>query len=158
MGLLPDGAVVQGGSIEYLGQDLLQKTPAEMRAIRGKEIAMIFQEPMTSLNPVHTIGFQIGEMLKIHYPELSKEEVEKRVIAQLEAVGISNAKERIKQYPHQFSGGMRQRVMIAMAIICKPQAFDRGRTDHCAGRDHPGAGIGSDAQAQARRRPDDGHA
>ena len=121
MGLLPDGAVVQGGSIEYLGQDLLQKTPAEMRAIRGKEIAMIFQEPMTSLNPVYTIGFQIGEMLKIHYPELSKEEVEKRVIAQLEAVGISNAKERIKQYPHQFSGGMRQRVMIAMAIICKPK-------------------------------------
>ena len=90
MGLLPDGAVVQGGSIEYLGQDLLQKTPAEMRAIRGKEIAMIFQEPMTSLNPVYTIGFQIGEMLKIHYPELSKEEVEKRVIAQLEAVGRIN--------------------------------------------------------------------
>lgn len=128
-----------------------------MRAIRGKEIAMIFQEPMTSLNPVYTIGFQIGEMLKIHYPELSKEEVEKRVIAQLEAVGISNAKERIKQYPHQFSGGMRQRVMIAMAIICKPKLLIADEPTTGAGRDHPGAGVGSDAQAQARRCPDDGH-
>lgn len=121
MGLLPDGAVVEGGSILYQGRDILTMSPKELRDIRGKEIAMIFQEPMTSLNPVHTVGFQIGEMLKIHFPKLSKDEIHQRVAAQLEAVGISNPEARMKQYPHQFSGGMRQRVMIAMAIICKPK-------------------------------------
>lgn len=121
MGLLPEAAQVQAGEILFLGENLLTKSTKEMQQIRGKEIAMIFQEPMTSLNPVHTIGFQISEMLNIHYPKLSKAEVEQQTIAQLEAVGISNPIQRLKQYPHQFSGGMRQRVMIAMAMICKPK-------------------------------------
>lgn len=121
MGLLPEAAEVQAGEILFLGEDLLKKSTKEMQHIRGKEISMIFQEPMTSLNPVHTVGFQISEMLKIHYPDLSKDEVQKRTIAQLDAVGISNPEQRLKQYPHQFSGGMRQRVMIAMAMICQPK-------------------------------------
>jgi oligopeptide/dipeptide ABC transporter ATP-binding protein len=82
---------------------------------------MIFQEPMTALNPVHTIGFQIGEALKTHFPNTSKEDIQKAVIEQLELVGIPNPEARAKQYPHQFSGGMRQRAMIAMALICHPK-------------------------------------
>lgn len=121
MGLLPEGTVIQNGEICYIGQDLLKKDKKEIQNIRGKEISMIFQEPMTSLNPVLTIGFQIGELLRNHFPNMSKNEINERVIHSLDAVGISNPKERIKQYPHEFSGGMRQRVMIAMAIICKPK-------------------------------------
>lgn len=82
---------------------------------------MIFQEPMTALNPVLTIGFQIGEVLKNHFPNMTKEEIEEAVIKQLELVGIPNPKIRVKQYPHQFSGGMRQRAMIAMALIANPK-------------------------------------
>lgn len=121
MGLLPPSVVIQGGQILYKGTDLLKKSRAEMQSIRGKEIAMIFQEPMTALNPVHTIGFQIGEALKTHFPNLSKADIQKAVIKQLELVGIPNPEARAKQYPHQFSGGMRQRAMIAMALICHPK-------------------------------------
>ncbi|GLI52002.1 MULTISPECIES: ABC transporter ATP-binding protein [Tepidanaerobacter] len=121
MGLLPTSAVIQGGEILYKGTDLLKKSEIEMQKIRGREIAMIFQEPMTALNPVLTIGFQIGEVLKIHFPNLKEEDIKKEVIQQLELVGIPNPEARVNQYPHQFSGGMRQRVMIAMALICKPK-------------------------------------
>jgi len=121
MGLLPPSVVIQGGQILYKGVDLLQKTETEMQDFRGKEIAMIFQEPMTALNPVHTIGFQIGEALRTHYPDISKNEVQNAVIEQLRAVDIPNPEARARQYPHQFSGGMRQRAMIAMALICQPK-------------------------------------
>ncbi|MCQ4726036.1 ABC transporter ATP-binding protein [Anaerotignum faecicola] len=121
MGLLPEGVKVQGGEILFQGNDLLKKNRKEMQKIVGKDITMIFQEPMTSLNPVLTIEKQIGEVLKKHYPNLSNQEVHEKVIKELDAVGIANPEERAKQYPHQFSGGMRQRVMIAMAIICGPK-------------------------------------
>lgn len=121
MGLLPPSVVIQGGEILYKGTDLLKKSPSEMQNLRGKEIAMIFQEPMTALNPVHTIGFQIGEALKTHFPDTGKEDLQRAVIEQLELVGIPNPEARAKQYPHQFSGGMRQRAMIAMALICHPK-------------------------------------
>lgn len=121
MGLLPPSAVIQGGQILYKGEDLLKKDKKDLQQIRGREIAMIFQEPMTALNPVLTIGFQLGEVLKNHFPNKSKEEIEEAVIKQLELVGIPNPRVRAKQYPHQFSGGMRQRAMIAMALICNPK-------------------------------------
>lgn len=120
MGLLPRSAVIQGGEIHYKGDNLLVKSEKEKEEIRGREIAMIFQEPMTSLNPVLTIGFQIGEMLRRHRPDLKEEEIRQAVIKQLDLVGIPSPEKRLKQYPHQFSGGMRQRVMIAMATICQP--------------------------------------
>lgn len=120
MGLLPGAAVIQGGEILFKGENLSAKTESEMEHIRGKNIAMIFQEPMTSLNPVLTIGFQIGEMLKRHHLEMSEAQIEKAVLAQLALVGIPSPEKRYNQYPHEFSGGMRQRVMIAMATICQP--------------------------------------
>ncbi len=120
MRLLPSSAVIQGGKILFKGNNLLKLSQHEMEAIRGKDIAMIFQEPMTSLNPVLNIGFQIGEVLQCHSPELSKEQVKNAVLEQLRVVGIPNPEKRYGQYPHQFSGGMRQRVMIAMATICHP--------------------------------------
>ncbi|MCH4053672.1 MAG: ABC transporter ATP-binding protein [Atopobiaceae bacterium] len=120
MRLLPDAAVVQGGEILFEGKDVLKLSDKEMQTIRGDRLSMIFQEPMTALNPVITIGSQIGECLVLHHPELSKEEVRSRVIDALDSVGISNPERRLDQYPHEFSGGMRQRVMIAMAIINHP--------------------------------------
>lgn len=121
MRLLPPAAKVAGGSI-YLGDDdLLKKTEQEMYKVRGKEISMVFQEPMTSLNPVLTIGFQIEEVLHRHQPELSKKELQEKTLGLLKKVGIPNPEKRIKNYPHQFSGGMRQRTMIAMAIACDPR-------------------------------------
>ncbi len=121
MRLLPPVAQVAGGSI-YLGErDLLKKTEQEMYKVRGKEISMVFQEPMTSLNPVLTIGFQIEEVLRRHEPELGKKELKERTLGLLKKVGIPNPEKRIKNYPHQFSGGMRQRTMIAMAIACNPR-------------------------------------
>lgn len=120
MGLLPRSAVIQGGEILFKGENLLSKTVKEKEEIRGKDIAMIFQEPMTSLNPVLTVGFQIGEVLKRHQPTLTEDQVRKAVIKQLDLVGIPSPEKRLKEYPHQFSGGMRQRVMIAMATICQP--------------------------------------
>jgi oligopeptide/dipeptide ABC transporter ATP-binding protein len=114
----PPGEIVSG-EIIYNNQNLLNLTYNEMRNIRGKDIAMIFQEPMTSLNPVLRIGVQMNEVL-IKHENLSDEEATKRSIEMLIAVGISNPKQRIREYPHQFSGGMRQRVMIAMALQCNP--------------------------------------
>lgn len=120
MGLLPKAAVIQGGDIVYKGESLVKKSEKEKQEIRGKEISMIFQEPMTSLNPVLTVGFQISEVLKKHNPDMSSEEIKKAVIRQMDMVGIPDPERRVKQYPHQFSGGMRQRAMIAMATVCKP--------------------------------------
>ena len=120
MRLLPDAATVQGGEILLEGKNLLNLSEDEMQHIRGNELTMIFQEPMTALNPVLTVGFQIGEVLRLHHPELSKQEIRERVIQALTDVGIANPEARMNQYPHEFSGGMRQRVMIAMAIINRP--------------------------------------
>jgi len=114
----PPGEIFNG-EIIYNNTDLLKLSYDEMKDIRGKEIAMIFQEPMTSLNPVLKIGVQMNEILIKHY-ELSDDEATKKSIEMLDAVGIPNPKQRIDEYPHQFSGGMRQRVMIAMALQCNP--------------------------------------
>ena len=120
MRLLPGAAVVQGGEILFEGKNILTMTPEEMNDLRGEKISIIFQEPMTALNPVITVGKQIGEAVMLHHPDASKEEVEKQVLRVLEEVGIPNPETRMRQYPHEFSGGMRQRVMIAMAMINHP--------------------------------------
>jgi oligopeptide transport system ATP-binding protein len=121
MGLSPQppGKIVQG-EINVRGQNLLDLDEDEMRRIRGKEIAMIFQDPMTSLNPVLTISRQIGESLQLHL-KMNKDAARKRVVELLKLVGIPSAATRLDDYPHQFSGGMRQRVMIAMALSCNPK-------------------------------------
>ncbi|MFN3739048.1 MAG: ABC transporter ATP-binding protein [Thermodesulfovibrionales bacterium] len=118
MGLLPENMYPKG-EIIYKGTDLLKLLSDELRRLRGKEIAMIFQEPMTSLNPVLTIGYQISEMLITHQG-LSKKEALREVVELLKKVNIPSPEERLRSYPHQLSGGLRQRVMIAMAIACKP--------------------------------------
>ena len=119
MQLLDYPGRVVSGRIVFKGRDLLTLANSEIRQVRGNQISMVFQEPMTSLNPVFTIGDQIGEVLEIH-TTLSKEEVRKETIRLLEKVHISSPERRIDQYPHEMSGGMKQRVMIAMALACKP--------------------------------------
>jgi peptide/nickel transport system ATP-binding protein len=114
----PPGRVA--GRISFLGRNLLDLPDAEMRRIRGKDISMISQEPMTSLNPVLNVGRQIGETLRLH-EGLSAHEAERRSIAMLQLVGIPVPERRVHEYPHQLSGGMRQRVMIAMALACNPK-------------------------------------
>ena len=109
-----------GGEIIFNEKNLLGLTHSEMRLIRGNSISMIFQEPMTALNPVKRIGKQIGEVLELHKRELSKKEAYNETLSLLEKVGISEPEQRMNEYPHQLSGGMRQRVMIAMALACKP--------------------------------------
>lgn len=118
----PPGKIL-GGEILYKGQDLLKLSSSEMRKIRGNEISMIFQEPMTSLNPVFTIGNQIREAIALHQRSLSKKEVQEQAIEMLRLVGIPAPEKRVEDYPHQLSGGMRQRVMIAMALSCNPSVL-----------------------------------
>lgn len=115
-----EGGTITTGDIKYKGDSLLSKTKEEMRNIRGKDIAMIFQEPMTALNPVVSIGNQIVEAITLH-SKLNKAEAKERTIKLLGAVGISEAKKRFNQYPHELSGGMRQRVVVAMALSCDPK-------------------------------------
>jgi len=118
--LIPEPPGRIAGAIRFQGQDLLQLEEAAMRDIRGNDISMIFQEPMTSLNPVLSIGRQLGETLRLHQG-LNREAADARAVEMLILVGIAEPRRRLKEYPHQLSGGMRQRVMIAMALACNPK-------------------------------------
>ncbi|MFE6170152.1 ABC transporter ATP-binding protein [Viridibacillus arvi] len=118
MGLLQNANTEITGNIDFEGLDLLKLSPNEMRKIRGNSISMIFQEPMTSLNPLHTCGKQIMEPILIHQKEVSKQEAKKHAIELLRMVGIPSPEQRFHEYPHQMSGGMRQRIMIAIALAC----------------------------------------
>jgi peptide/nickel transport system ATP-binding protein len=118
--LIPEPPGRIAGAIRFQGTDLLKLTEREMRGIRGNDISMIFQEPMTSLNPVLTIGRQLGETLRLHQG-LNKKAAADRAVEMLGLVGISEPRQRVREYPHQLSGGMRQRVMIAMALACNPK-------------------------------------
>lgn len=120
MGLLKKPGKVDGGQILFDQQELTSMTAKERRKILGNQIAMIFQEPMTSLNPVTTVGKQVREALLLHNKGMTREEAKKRVIEAFELVGIPDAQKRYSEYPHQLSGGLRQRVMIAMAMVCDP--------------------------------------
>lgn len=118
MGLLQNANSEITGRIDFEGKDLLKLSPEEMRKIRGKSVSMIFQEPMTSLNPLHTCGKQIMEPILIHQKDVSKQEAKKYAIEMLRMVGIPSPEQRFHEYPHQMSGGMRQRIMIAIALAC----------------------------------------
>lgn len=145
----PPGEIVSG-EIIYEGHDLLRLTEKEMRQMRGRQISMIFQDPMTSLNPVMTVGEQILEVIRNHHPEFSRQEAKKQAGDMLEMVGITAG--RYDDYPHQFSGGMKQRVIIAIALACNPQLLIADRADHCSGRYHSGAGSGNDPGSQAEEQ------
>lgn len=120
MGLLPRSASISG-AVTFAGDDMLHRSDRELSALRGERISMIFQDPLSALTPVFTVGDQVGEVIRIHHPEIPQEKVRARTLELLEAVGIPEPQRRAKQYPHEFSGGMRQRAMIAMAIANEPE-------------------------------------
>lgn len=121
MGLLQSPGEIVGGSITFEGEDVLAYNHSQMVDFRGNKVSMIFQNPMTCLNPVYTVGNQLIEALRAHNKNISAADAHKKSMEMLELVGINNVKKRMKQYPHEFSGGMRQRVMIAMGLICSPK-------------------------------------
>src|SRR6187397_1742679 len=120
LGILARNGRITKGTAMFGGRDLLTLNDEKLRSVRGREIGMIFQDPMTSLNPVLTIGKQIREPLEAHFG-MNRQQADKRAVELLDQVGIPSAKQRLKDYPHQFSGGMRQRAMIAMALACEPK-------------------------------------
>jgi oligopeptide transport system ATP-binding protein len=124
LGLIPQppGRIVSGEAM-FQGKDLLKQSKKELRRIRGKDLAMIFQDPMTSLNPVLKIGYQIAEAIKTHNPNVKDDTAKKRAVDLLKLVGVPNPERRVEQYPHEFSGGMRQRAMIAMAVANEPSVL-----------------------------------
>ena len=119
MRILTDNGRVTGGEVLFNGENILEYSPRQMQKFRGSRISMIFQDPMTCLNPVFTIGSQLREAIRIH-TDRTKEQVQARALEMLELVGVNEPEKRLKQYPHELSGGMRQRVMIAMALACEP--------------------------------------
>ena len=146
----PPGRIV-GGAIRFEGKNLLDLSESEMEAVRGNDISMIFQEPMTSLNPLLTVGRQISEAIALHQG-LARRPAMEQAVEMLRRVHIPEPERRAHAYPHQLSGGMRQRAMIAMALSCNPKLLDCRRADHGARRDDPGAdprpdaGIAGDAR------------
>lgn len=120
MGLIPFPGKIVGGTIDFNGHRINEMTEAQMRKIRGNEVSIIFQDPMTSLNPVYTIGNQIQEVILLH-TDMTKKQAYERSLELLHLVGINDPKKRLKQYPHELSGGMRQRIMIAIALACEPK-------------------------------------
>jgi len=121
MGLIDAPGRIKGGEIIFDGIDFLKLSEKEMRSVRGRDVSMIFQEPMTSLNPSYTVGYQIDEALKLHQKHLSKKERLEKVVESLELVGIPDPKEKYREYPFKLSGGQRQRIMIAIAMACEPK-------------------------------------
>ncbi|MFR8549313.1 MAG: ABC transporter ATP-binding protein, partial [Lachnospiraceae bacterium] len=120
MGLTAYPGKLLGGTLDFNGHHVHEMTEKQMQKMRGNEISIIFQDPMTSLNPVYTIGNQIREVIRLH-TDKTKDQIQARATELLELVGINEPKKRLKQYPHELSGGMRQRVMIAMALACEPK-------------------------------------